>query len=205
MKAVLIAMVILLVGVSLVEVAIANPYAYGPPSINITYSPEPSTNSVVLKISITMWKDPNNCTREAWYSLDGQEKVPIPLTFKGSSGSGDFIFSEVTGETKMPMWSQGPHIINVTIKYDYGSFSLINSKLLYIGQPEPTPTPPILNIISPKNQSTYNTSSSSNNLYCQLEGYLFILCIGYNWCICYFWLEAVYWKYNNNWTLRRFT
>ena len=148
-------MVILLVGVSLVEVARANPYTYGPPSINITYSPEPSSNSVILKIGITMWRDPNNCTREAWYSLDGQEKVPIPLTFKGSSGSGDFIFSEVTGETKMPMWSQGPHIINVTIKYDYGSFSLINSKLLYIGQPEPTPTPPILNIISQKtNQPT---------------------------------------------------
>jgi hypothetical protein len=151
-------MVILLVGVSLVDVAIANPYAYGPPSININYSPEPSTNSVILKIGITMWRDPNNCTREAWYSLDGQKKVPIPLIFKGSSGSGDFIFSEVTGKTKMPMWSQGPHIINVTIKYDYGIFSLVDSKLLYIGQPEPTPTPPILNIISPKNQSTYNTS-----------------------------------------------
>jgi hypothetical protein len=156
MKAVLIILVILLVGVSLVEVARANPYAYGPPSINITYSSEPSTNSVVLKIGITMWRDPNNCTREAWYSLDGHEKIPIPLTFKGSSGSGDYIFSEVTGETKMPLWSQGPHIINVTIKYDYGSFSLIDSKFSYIGQPEPTPTPPILNLISPKNQSIYN-------------------------------------------------
>jgi len=29
---------------------------------------------------------------------------------------------------------------------------------LYIGQPEPTPTPPILNIISPQEQATYNTN-----------------------------------------------
>jgi hypothetical protein len=137
----------------------ANPYSGpGPPSINVTYSPDFLTNSAILKIDVTVWRDITECTREAWYSLDGQKNVSIPLTFKGIINVGGYQFSEVTGETRMPMWSQGPHTIKVTVVYNYGNFISSGSKTLYIGQPEPTPPPPILTIISPQNQATYHNN-----------------------------------------------
>jgi hypothetical protein len=138
----------------------ANPYSGpGPPSINITYSPDFLTNSVMLKIDVTVWRDITDCTREAWYSLDGQKNVSIPLTFKGIINEGGYQFSEVSGETRMPIWSQGPHTLNVTVVYTQGYYILTaGSKTLYIGQPEPTPTPPILTVISPRNQTTYHNN-----------------------------------------------
>ena len=136
----------------------ANPYSGpGPPSINVTYSPDFLTNSVILKIDVMVWRDTTKSRREAWYSLDGQKNVSIPLTFKGMIVSGGYPFSEVTGQITMPMWSQGPHTLNVTVVYTQGNYiSTAGSKTLYIGQPEPTPTPPILTVISPQNQTTYH-------------------------------------------------
>ena len=138
----------------------ANPYSGpGPPSISITYSPDFLTNSVILKIDVMVWRDTTESRREAWYSLDGQKNVSIPLTFKGMIVSGGYPFSEVTGQITMPMWSQGPHTLNVTVVYTQGNYiSTAGSKTLYIGQPEPTPTPPILTVISPQNQTTYHNN-----------------------------------------------
>ena len=138
----------------------ANPYSGpGPPSINVTYSPDFLTNSVILKIDVMVWRDTTKSRREAWYSLDGQKNVSIPLTFKGMIVSGGYPFSEVTGQITMPMWSQGPHTLNVTVVYTQGNYiSTAGSKTLYIGQPEPTPTPPILTVISPQNQTTYHNN-----------------------------------------------
>lgn len=160
MKVILVVVLIsIIIGVSLAGLGRANPNPVpAPPSITITYSPDFLKNTVTLKVDITVCWDTNNCTREAWYSLDGQQNVSIPLTFKGMIGAGgDFPASQVIGQIDMPMFAQAPHTINVTMKYNYGSFVLFGSKTIYIGQPEPTtPPPPMLTIISPQNLATYS-------------------------------------------------
>lgn len=164
MRAILVAVIVsLLIGLSIIGLVRANPNPVpAPMSIGVWYSPD--KNPTVLNVDITVCYDTNNCTREAWYSLDGQENVSIPLVFKGMIGlGGDFPASQVTAQVKTPVLS-GAHTIKVSVKYDYGDsvnhhgFVLTGSKTLYIGQPEPTPTPPLLTIISPKNQATYNTN-----------------------------------------------
>lgn len=144
---------------SLVGLVGANPHPYpGDPGVNVNYSTDQLSNTVTLQVNISTLQDTDYCIRQAWYSLDGQKNVSIPLTCKGTSYWGIYNFSDVTGETKMPMWSSDPHTLNVTVSYNYGSFITAASKTLYIGQPEPTPTPPVLSIISPQNQATYNTN-----------------------------------------------
>jgi len=93
-----------LVLLSLVGLVRANPHP-GPgfPEISISYSPDSLSNTVTLKINISTVQDTDSCNRQAWYSLDGQKNVSIPLTYKGTSYWGIYNFSEVTGETKMPM------------------------------------------------------------------------------------------------------
>ena len=160
MRAILVAVIVsLLIGLSIIGLVRANPNpGPAPMSIGVWYSPSemfPTT----LNVDITVCYDTNNCTREAWYSLDGHENVSIPLTFKGMIGlGGDFPASQVLGQVKTPVLS-GAHTIKVSVKYDYGSFLLTGSKTLYVGQPEPTtPPPPAINVISPKNQATYSSS-----------------------------------------------
>jgi hypothetical protein len=135
-----------------------------PPDINVSYSYDWLGN-LVLKFHSSTWMDTNTSKREAWYSLDGQNKVSIPLTFKGWTYWDHYCFSEVEGEASIPIWSHGwsfgPHILNVTAVYDYGSYALTNNRTFYIGQPEPTPTPAALSFISPQNQTTYNSGNVS--------------------------------------------
>lgn len=128
----------------------------GPPEINITYSPDFLTNSIILKIDVSVYRDITECTRKAWYSLDKQANVSIPIISVEMITVSGYPFSEAKGEIKIPMWSQGPHTLNVTVVYAYQNrISTAGSKTLYIGQPEPTPTPPILTVISPQNQEIY--------------------------------------------------
>jgi uncharacterized protein YaaQ len=141
----------------LVGLAGANPHPLpGFPEISASYSPDLVSNTVTLNVSISMLQDRDSCTRQAWYSLDGQKKVVIPLTYKGTSYWGIYNFSEVTGETKLSMWLDGPHILTVTVIYDYGGFIRNGSTTLFIGQPEPTPGTLNFNIISPQNQAVYS-------------------------------------------------
>ncbi len=158
-KAVLatLAIISLLTLLSLARLTSANPHPLpGTPEISASYSPDLGFNSIILKISISMLQDNDRAVRQAWYSLDGQKNVSIPLTYKGTSYWGIYNFSEATGITKIPMWSSGPHTLNVTVVYDYGDFASSASKTLYIGQPEPTPTLPVLTIVSPVDQAAYN-------------------------------------------------
>jgi hypothetical protein len=144
---------------SLVGIVGANPHPEpGFPEISLSYSVDLGSNTITLKTNISMLQDTDPCNRQAWYSLDGQKNVSISLTYKGTSYWGIYHFSEVTGETKMPMWSNGPHTLTVIVVYDYGDLIRAENKTLYIGQPEPTPTPPVLTIISPQDQATYNTA-----------------------------------------------
>ncbi len=137
----------------------ANPYSGpGPPSINVTYSPDFLTNTVILKIDVSVWRDITECTRKAWYSLDGQANVSIPIISVEMITASGYPFSEAKGQTRIPMWSQGPHTLNVTVVYTYANFVSWDSKTLYIGQPEPTPPQPILTVISPQNQATYHNN-----------------------------------------------
>ena len=147
----------LIIGSLLIGVVSANPlHTPAPPSISVWYSPN-ELFKTTLNVDITVCYDTNNCTREAWYSIDGQSNVSIPLTFKGMIGESSFPASEVTGQVKTPVLS-GAHIITVYVKYDYGYFVLTGDQKLYIGQPEPT-TPPVpeLTIICPKSQTTYGS------------------------------------------------
>ena len=128
------------------------------PDITATYSPNFSTNSIILKVYLTTFQDNNNCTREAWYSLDEQANVTIHLAFNGMINSGGYPFSEVTGQIAIPMWSQGPHTLKVSAKYTYAGYVLAESKILYIGQPEPVQLPPEFTVFSPQNQTNYNSS-----------------------------------------------
>jgi hypothetical protein len=155
-----VAIISLLVLLSLAGRVLANPNpSPGPPSISVDYALDSLNNFVILKIDVTVWQDTNNCTRNAWYSLDSQKNVSIPLTFKGMLSQGSYFqFSEVTGETKMPMWTDGPHTLTVTVVYDYGNFVDAGSATLYIGQPEPTPTPLMFKILSPQDQATYSSN-----------------------------------------------
>ncbi|XHH08488.1 MAG: hypothetical protein ACFCUE_13090 [Candidatus Bathyarchaeia archaeon] len=149
----------LLVLLPLVLAVGANPNpSPGPLSIDVKYLPDYSGNFIILTVNVSVWQDINQCNRKAWYSLDGQKNVSIPLTFKGIISEGNYYYehSEASGELKMPMWSESPHILNVTVVYDYGDFFSAESKALYIGQPEPTQTPLIVTILSPKDQATYS-------------------------------------------------
>jgi hypothetical protein len=122
----------------------------GSPSVAALYS------QAILNVEITVGNDNNKCTREAWYSLDGQEKITIPLTFNGMISSGDNQASLVSGKAKTSELS-GSHTIDVSVKYNYGSFVLTGRKIIYLGQSAPTltPHPPAITIISPENQATY--------------------------------------------------
>jgi hypothetical protein len=145
----------LMVGLLFIGLVSANPHRVpAPPSISVWYSPG-ELFKTTLNVDIIVCYDTNNCTREAWYSVDGNANVSIPLTFKGMIGGSSFPASEVTGQEKTPILS-GAHIITVYVKYDYGYFVLTGDQNLYIGQSEPT-TPPVpeLTIISPKSQATY--------------------------------------------------
>ncbi len=159
------ALICALIVLPLTERVWANPNpGPAPPDINISYSYDWLGN-LVLKFHSSTWMDTNNSKREAWYSLDGQGNVSIPLTFTGWSYWDRYRFSEVEGEASVPIWSHGwsfgPHILNVTAVYDYGSYALTSTKTVYIGQPEPTPTPAVLSFISPQNQTTYNSGNVS--------------------------------------------
>jgi hypothetical protein len=54
------------------------------PSDNATYH----TNNLLLNISLENFatEDEPNVIRKAWYSLDGQENISIPVTYEGISG-----------------------------------------------------------------------------------------------------------------------
>jgi hypothetical protein len=149
----------LLVILSFAGSAEANPHPEpGFPEINASYFIDSEAKTVTLNISISMLQDTDPCLRQAWYSLDGQNKISIPLTYEGTSYWGIYHFSEVTGETKLPLWSDGPHILTVTAGYYYGLMYREGSTTLYIGQPEPTPTPLIFKILSPQNNVTYSSN-----------------------------------------------
>jgi hypothetical protein len=174
-KAILVVVIVsLLVLAPLFGVVRANPNpGPAPPSINISWTPNFVTNTINLKLNILVCYDTNNCKREAWYSLDGASNISIPLVFKEMENPGSYMppqTSVVTGQIDIPMWSQGPHILTVYTKYSYGNFFLPGSKTLYIGQPAPTSTAPILNIISPKNQALYiNQVPITYNINLKLE------------------------------------
>ena len=153
------AIVAVMAGSVAVRFGYANPSGMpAGPNITVTYSPNFSTISVILKVYLTTFQDTNNCTREAWYSLDEQANVSIHLAFKGMINSGGYPFSEVTGQIAIPMWSQGPHSLKVSAKYTYAGYVLAESKILYIGQPEPVQLPPEFTVFSPQNQTNYNSS-----------------------------------------------
>jgi hypothetical protein len=159
------ALICVLIMLPFTERVWANPNPQpAPPDINISYSYDWLGN-LVLKFHSSTWMDTNTTKRKAWYSLDGQDNVSIPLTFTGWSYWDHYRFSEVEGEASIPIWSHGwsfgPHILNVTAVYDYGSYSLTSTKTVYIGQPEPTPTPALMTFLSPQNQATYNSGNVS--------------------------------------------
>jgi hypothetical protein len=159
------ALICALIMMPFTEHAVANPNpGPAPPDIKISYSYDWLGN-LVLKFHSSTWMDTNTTKRQAWYSLDGQGNVSIPLTFKGWTYWDRYRFSEVEGEASVPIWSHGwsfgPHVLNVTAVYDYGSYALTSTKTVYIGQPEPTPTPVMLSFISPQNQTTYNSGNVS--------------------------------------------
>lgn len=54
-----------------VNIAKANPNPVPEsPTITITWSPDFSTNAIVLEIDVAVCYDTYNCTRKAWYNLD---------------------------------------------------------------------------------------------------------------------------------------
>jgi hypothetical protein len=105
----------------------ANPYHFpAPPSITMIFPPDFFTGTIHMKLDITVIDDYNNCTREAWYSLDGQKNVSIPLTYNGMIGLGGYFpASVVKGEANLPI---GSSIVKVFVKYNYGDFVLTGSK-----------------------------------------------------------------------------
>ena len=131
------------------ELKLPNPMPASP-SIVAWYSPS------ILHVEIASRDDNNKCTRQAWYSLDGQEKISIPLTFNGMISLGSSQASLVSGQANTPELS-GSHTIDVSATYNYGTFVLTGEKILYLGRQQPTltPHPPAITIISPKNQATY--------------------------------------------------
>ncbi len=146
---------IVIVGNIFVNFGLANPNPRpAGPTITAWYTPEYSTNSIVLKIDLSVYHDTNDCIREVWYSLDEQTNVSIPIISVEMITVSGYPFSEVKGQIKMPMWSQGAHTLKVSAKYTYSDFILAESKTLYIGQAEPIQRP-IFTIISPQNQTTY--------------------------------------------------
>ena len=160
MKTVLVAAIIsIFIVAPILGLVNANPNPEpAPPSISVTWTPNLLKNTITLKIQVLVPYDTNNCTREAWYSLDRAGNISIPLVYEGMLNVGSYMppqSSNVTGQIDMPMWSQGPHVLTVSTKYTYENFILPGSETLYIGEPEPTPTVPILTVISPKNQATY--------------------------------------------------
>ena len=131
MKAVLVATVLisLLIGTVFVEEVKANPHI-GPtdPSISIL-SPRYSqneTNSLVLHFTVEVvgdW-DFNSCSRQAWYSLDGQANNSVTLTYEGQERVLGYPTSLVSGTTDLPDLNGFWHTIQVSIKYDYGNYTL---------------------------------------------------------------------------------
>jgi len=159
MRGLVLVIAFLLALLSFVGSADANPHPEpGFPEITASYFIDSEAKTVTLNISISMLQDTDPCLRQAWYSLDGQNRVSIPLTYEGTSYYGIYHFSEMTGEAELPLWSDGPHILTVTAVYNYGLISREGSTTLYVNQPEPTPTPLIFKIISPQNNATYSSN-----------------------------------------------
>jgi len=107
----------------------ANP-RIGPtdPSISIL-SPKYSqneTNSLVLNFTVEVvgdW-DYNNCSRQAWYSLDGQGNNSVTLIYQRQEKVLGYPSSIVSGTTNLPDLNGFWHNIQVVVKYDYGNYTL---------------------------------------------------------------------------------
>jgi hypothetical protein len=80
-----------------------------------------NTNQPRVNITIEEIFDTGK-SREAYYSLDGQKNVSIPLVYKGSTKDNQtgFISSIVSGTTILPKLSNGTHTIQFFAKY-YGA------------------------------------------------------------------------------------
>lgn len=80
-----------------------------------------NTNQPLANITIEEIFDTGK-SREAYYSLDGQKNVSIPLVYKGSSKDNitGFTSSIVSGTTVLPKLSNGTHHIQFFAKY-YGA------------------------------------------------------------------------------------
>jgi hypothetical protein len=96
-----------------------------------------------------------NVDRKAWYSLDGQERLPIPLVNKGiTSNNGNALpHSIVLGVTALPTLSDGIHNVTVYGEFDFPTKTMKNSYTITFT----IDTTPIIISDLVKNK-TYNTS-----------------------------------------------
>jgi hypothetical protein len=80
-----------------------------------------NTSQPLVNITIIETFDSGG-SREAYYILDGQDKVSIPLVYKGMSNNNEtgFLESTATGTTILPKLSNGTHTIQFFARY-YGA------------------------------------------------------------------------------------
>ncbi len=128
---------------------------YFDPSLNDTYY----SNSIILNVTLEEVYDCNNTIRKAWYSLDGQDRVPISLTYLGdtSKNGNALLHSVVTGNIELAQLSLGSHNITVFGEYTFdtevqtnnitGNFKVMTGPLL--------PTVVFTASLAPSANSTY--------------------------------------------------
>ena len=89
------------------------------------------SSKLPLNVTLSAFETDNsiNVDRKAWYSLDGQERLPLPLVNKGiTSKIGNALpHSIVLGVTVLPPLSDGIHNVTVYGEFDFPTKTIQNS------------------------------------------------------------------------------
>jgi hypothetical protein len=115
------------------------------------------SSKLTLNVTLSAFETDNsiNVDRKAWYSLDGQERLPLPLVNEGiTSKNGNALpLSIVLGVIGLPPLSDGIHNVTVYGEFDFPTKTIRNSYTIIFA----IDTTPIIlsNLVENK---TYNTS-----------------------------------------------
>ena len=123
-------------------------------SINSPMNATYYTNSIPLNISIyQVFRSESNISRQANYSLDGQENVPISLSYQGEVTAGEHLpLFKTMGVPELLTLSDGSHKITVSAQFTDEYWSSFNESTVYFNvntqltpspSPSPSPTPTI--------------------------------------------------------------
>jgi hypothetical protein len=131
--------------------------------------------------------DSEKATRQASYSLDGQEKVSLPLIFEGittvgSQGEGTLPYSITVGVSNLPTLSDGTHTITVFADYsgdyEFGTYSVQgNCTAIFVINTHSTPRPSPTSTSEPSPTSTPTPTIPEFSWLMILPLFIFILSI----------------------------